>query len=89
MSVSDAARESRSSISRLWQEKSAALVEQVEGSDLSDFNLVVLMLDAVILSDGLVATVALGINADGKKRILGFRVGNSENQQVCEDFWDT
>ena len=43
------------------------------------------MLDAVILSDGLVATVALGINTDGQKRILGFRVGNSENQQVCED----
>ena len=82
---SEAARESRSSISRLWQEKSAALVEQVQDSDLSDFNLVVLMLDAVILSDGLVATVALGINTDGQKRILGFRVGSSENQQVCED----
>ena len=82
---SEAARESRSSISRLWQEKSAALVEQVQDSDLSDFNLVVLMLDAVILSDGLVATVALGISTDGQKRILGFRVGNSENQQVCED----
>ncbi len=36
----EAARESRSSISRLWQEKSAALVEQVQDSDLSDFNLV-------------------------------------------------
>jgi transposase-like protein len=82
---SEVARESRSSISRLWQEKSAALVGQVQDSDLSDFNVVVLMLDAVALSDGLVATVALGINTDGQKRILGFRVGNSENQQVCED----
>lgn len=82
---SEVARESRSSISRLWQEKSAALVEQVQDSDLSDFDVVVLMLDAVVLSDGLVATVALGINSDGQKRILGFRVGNSENQQVCED----
>ena len=82
---SEVARESRSSISRLWQKKSAALVEQVQDSDLSDFDVVVLMLDAVVLSDGLVATVALGINTDGQKRILGFRVGNSENQQVCED----
>ena len=82
---SEVARESRSSISRLWQKKSAALVEQVQDSDLSDFDVVVLMLDAVVLSDGLVATMALGINTDGQKRILGFRVGNSENQQVCED----
>jgi len=43
------------SISRLWQEKSAALVEQLQDSDLSDFDLVILMLDAVVLTDGLVA----------------------------------
>lgn len=81
----EVARESRSSISRLWQEKSAALVEQLQDSDLSGFDLVILMLDAVVLTDGLVATVALGINEDGQKRVLGFRVGHSENQQVCED----
>jgi len=33
----EAARESRSSISRLWQEETAALVEQVQDSDLSGF----------------------------------------------------
>ena len=81
----EVAKESRSSISRLWQEKSAALVEQLQDCELSDFNLVILMLDAVVLTDGLVATVALGINEDGQKRVLGFRVGYSENQQVCED----
>ena len=47
--------------------------------------MVVLMLDAVVLSDGLLATVALGIYTDRQKRILGFRVGKSEYQQVCED----
>jgi transposase-like protein len=82
---SEAAKESRSSISRLWQEKSVALVEQVQQSDISDFDVVALMLDAIVLSDGLVATVALGIKTDGQKHILGFREGNSENQQVCED----
>jgi putative transposase len=81
----EVARESRSSISRLWQEKSAALVEQLQDSDLSGFDLVILMLDAVVLTDGLVATVALGINEDGQKRVLAFRGGHSENQQVCED----
>ena len=81
----EAAKESHSSISRLWQEKSAALVEELQDCDLSDFNIVIMMLDAVVLSDGLVATVSLGINEDGQKRVLGFRVGHSENQQVCED----
>lgn len=79
------AKESHSSTSRLWQEKSAALVEELQDCDLSDFNMVILMLDAVVLTDGLVATVALAVNEDGQKRVLGLRVGHSENQQVCED----
>lgn len=82
---SELAGESRSSISRLWQRKSAALVGELQDSDLSGFDLLILMLDAVVLTDGLVATVALGIDSEGQKRILGFRVGNSESQQVCED----
>jgi len=57
----------------------------MQQSDLSDFELVVLMLDAVVLSAGLVATVALGINACGQKRVLGFQVGSSESQEVCRD----
>jgi transposase-like protein len=79
------AGESRSSISRLWQRKAAELVESMQHSDLSGIDLVVLMLDAVVLSKGAVATVALGIDASGIKHVLGFRVGSSENQQVCRD----
>jgi len=65
--------QSKSQVSRLWQRKSAELVEQMQQADLSGFDLVVLMLDAVVLSAGLVATVALGINAEGEKKVLGFR----------------
>jgi len=82
---SEVARESRSSISRLWQRKSAELVKQQQESDLSGIDLVILMLDAVVLSGGMVATTALGIDTDGRKHVLGFRIGSSENQQVCED----
>ena len=82
---SEVALESRSSISRLWQRKSAELVKQQQESDLSCIDLVILMLDAVVLSGGMVATTALGIDADGRKHVLGFRIGSSENQQVCED----
>jgi transposase-like protein len=77
--------QSKSEVSRLWQRKSSELVEQMQQADLSGFDLVVLMLDAVILSAGLVATVALGINAEGEKKVLGFRVGSSENKEVCRD----
>jgi len=77
--------QSKSEVSRLWKRKSAELVEQMQQADLSKFGLVVLMLDAVVLSAGLVATVALGIDAEGQKRVLGFRVGSSENKEVCKD----
>jgi transposase-like protein len=77
--------QSKSEVSRLWKRKSAELVQQMQQAELSDFELVVLMLDAVVLSAGLVATVALGINAQGEKRVLGFQVGSSENKEVCRD----
>lgn len=83
--ASELAGQSRSTISRLWQQKSAALVEQMQQADLSGLDLVVLMLDAVVLARGLVGTVALGIDAAGAKHVLGFRVGSSENKEVCRD----
>ena len=79
------AGESRSSISRLWQRKAVELVESMQESDLSGIDPVVLMLDAVVLSKRAVATVALAIDESGRKHVLGFRVGSSENQEVCRD----
>ena len=83
--ASEVAGESRSSLSRLWQRKSIELVAQLQHSDLSEMELVILMLDGVVLSDGLVATVALGIDSEGAKRVLGFQVGSSESAEVCKD----
>lgn len=76
---------SKSAVSRLWQQKAAVLVEELQQSDLSAFDLLVLMLDGVVLSKNIVVTVALGIDAKGSKKVLGFRVGGSENQEVCSD----
>lgn len=83
--ASEVAGESRSALSRLWQRKSMELVEQMQQSDLSGMDLVIMMLDGVALSDGLVATVALGIDSEGTKRVLGFQVGSSESAEVCKD----
>ena len=41
--------ESKSSLSRLWQKKAAALVEEFQQRDLSGIDMLVLMLDAVVL----------------------------------------
>lgn len=76
---------SKSAVSRLWQQKATALVDQMQQSDLGDFDLLVLMIDAVVLAKGIVATVALGIDTTGRKQILGYRVGGSENREVCAD----
>lgn len=77
--------ESRSSLSRLWSRKAADLVEVIQRSELSGFDMVVLMIDAVVLCRDLVATVAMGIDAHGSKRILGFRIGSTESAEVCSD----
>lgn len=76
---------SKSNVSRLWQRKAANIAEEMQQKSLGDIDLVVLMLDGVVLCRGLVATVALGIDLKGVKHILGFRVGSSENQEVCKD----
>jgi transposase-like protein len=77
--------QSDSSVSRLWQRKSAELVREVQDADLSWLDLLVLMIDAVVLGEGLVATVALGIDSQGAKHVLGFRIGSTENAEVCRD----
>jgi transposase-like protein len=76
---------SKSEASRLWVERSAQLVHQLQGSDLKDFDLVVLIIDGVVLAKDLVVTVAMGIDGAAQKRILSWRVGPSENEQVCLD----
>ena len=77
--------ESKSSMSRMWSRKAKELVDELQTADFSDYDLLVLMLDAVVLAEGLTVTVALGIDTQGEKRILGFEVGSSENEQVCMD----
>ena len=43
------------------------------------------MATETMLAKGVVATVALGIDTNGHKHVLGYRVGGSENRQVCSD----
>lgn len=44
-----------------------------------------LLIDAVVLCKDLVVTVAMSIDTEGRKRLLGFRIGSSESTEVCMD----
>jgi len=52
------------------------------GRDLSELDLVVLMIDGVFIEEH-VLLVALGIASDGQKHVLGVREGATENAASC------
>ena len=63
----------------------AATKKQVDewlGRDLSQLDLAVLMIDGIVIADH-VMLVALGIDSDGKKHVLGVREGATENAVAC------
>lgn len=76
---------SKSSVSRLWKREGAKLVERLRTRDIASLDWLVLMLDGIRLSKEQMAVVALGITRDGKKHILDFELGSSENFEVCRD----
>jgi len=76
---------SHAAISRMWIKRAAELVGEINESDLSDFELLTLMMDGTVLAEGLHAIIALGVDPSGRKRVLGFAVGASENREVCTD----
>ena len=76
---------SKSSVSRLWVTKGAERLEKLRDRDISKDNFFALMLDGIGLGHDLTAIVALGITYDGKKKIIDFHIGSTENSEVCDD----
>ncbi len=75
---------SRSEISRLWIVEGRQRLEQFRSRDLSGGSLWALMVDGIHLSEDLTGVVALGISTDGRKTLLDFEIGASENAEVCD-----
>jgi len=73
---------SKSSISRLFASEGARLFEEFRQHEIVRSDWLVLMLDGVRLSKELWAIVALGIDENGRKHMLDFEVGASENSDV-------
>jgi len=73
----------KSAVSEKFVAVSAQKVKELLTRDLSKLRLCALLLDGVEVKQQHLVT-ALGINADGRKTILGFHQGASENQAACD-----
>ena len=73
---------SRSAVSRRFVAATEKQMAEWLGRDLGALDLGVLMIDGVYIDDR-VLLVALGIDADGKKHVLGVREGATENAASC------
>ena len=74
----------RSSVSRHWKAASAKDLERLLHFPLVDLDIPVIMIDGVGFHEHLLV-VALGVLADGRKRVLGLWQGATENAQLCKD----
>jgi len=73
---------SRSAVSRRFVAATEQQMAEWLGRELSTIDLVVLMIDGVVIDEH-VLLVALGIDSDGKKHVLGVREGATENAASC------
>lgn len=76
---------SKSSVSRLWIQAGAKMIEELRSRDIASGAWLVLMLDGVVLSKEQTAIVAIGVTSDGRKHVLDFELGSTENYEVCRD----
>lgn len=75
---------SKSAVSRRFVAATEAALDELMHADLSDLDLVALMIDGVHFADHL-CVVALGISIDGTKHPLGLVEGDTENATVVKD----
>jgi transposase-like protein len=74
--------DSRSSVSRWFVARTKKQVRCFLSRPLGDLDVPVIMVDGTGLGDHLLL-VALGIEADGRKHVLGVVEGSTESSQVC------
>lgn len=82
--VGEALGTSKSAISQRFIKASSKEAKKVLGRRFDELAIPVFMIDGIVLGD-YTAIVVLGITADGKKLIMGVRVGSTENAEVCHD----
>jgi transposase-like protein len=73
---------SKSAVSRRFVALTQARFDAMMQSDLATLDLAVLMIDGIVF-DSHVILVALGIDVDGNKHVLGVHEGATENATAC------
>lgn len=73
---------SKSVVNREMIEGTSKALQSLLERRFDDFPLCVLLMDGIHLGET-VFVVALGVDVEGNKRILGFREGSTENSEVC------
>ena len=85
--VAEASGISRSVVSREIIEATEADLKALCERDLSELDVCVLVVDGMPL-DGQMSICALGVETSGKKHVLGFREGATENADVCKRLFE-
>lgn len=78
----------KSSVSKAFVKSSKEHLESINGRDLNGKDLCAIMIDGIGFGDRTVI-VALGIQTNGKKLVLGLREGNTENGEICRDLLES
>ncbi len=76
---------SKSTVSRMWAEKSREQLELLRNRCLADTDWLAILIDGVWLTRELCVVVAVGIDIEGKKQVLDFEQGHSENTTVVSE----
>jgi putative transposase len=82
--MADSCGISKSSVSREFKEASAERLQELAERRFDDLELLVIYIDGVRFGEHHVI-VALGVDADGYKHVLGLREGATENAVVVKD----
>ena len=73
---------SKSAVSRRFVALTQAQLDAMMKADLKRIDLAVLMIDGIVF-DGHVVLIALGIDVEGEKHVLGMHEGATENGAAC------
>jgi len=82
--IAETSSTSKSTISRRFIQASAEQAKKVLNRRFDGLTIPVIMIDGIARGD-YTAIVVLGITDDGKKIIMGVRIGSTENSIVCRD----
>lgn len=74
---------SKSSVSRRFIQGTQKKLDELLGRDLSSLRLTVIMIDGIHFADHVIL-VALGIDEEGRKTVLGLHEGATENSAACK-----